>query len=307
MTRAVCLALAFITLSAAPALAEGAWGAPSVVCRITDPSLAEMSGIAVSRRTPGVFYVHNDSGDSARLFAVSKAGTVLATITVAGAKAVDWEDMAAGYDTQGRPTLYLGDIGDNLAARPEVTVYAIPEPKIDPAGKPATMQLAARSLSFRYPDGPRDAETLMAAPDGRALYVVAKERTTAPSGIYRIEPKWDAAVQTAARIGEVRFSDPLPAYPNLSTGGDISPDGTRMVVRTYQQAYEWRIPKGKRPEDAVSTSPAVYPLAFEQQGEAICYGSNSRAWLTTTERLPAPVLMYTWSEAKTAAAATPEK
>lgn len=290
----IALTAALATGAARAEPAIGAWGQPATICAITDERINEISGIAMSRANPGLYFVHNDSGDTARFFVMDKSGKARATVHVTNAQAIDWEDMAAAYDAECRPMVYLADIGDNLAARPEVAIYAVPEPKMPADGEPKTLEATAKTLRFRYPDGPRDAETLMADPMGRALYVVAKEREAKPSVIYRLEPKWDGPVQTAVKIGEVTFSDPLPFWPNLSTGGDISPDGTRMVVRTYQQAYEWWIPTGKRPEDVVATPPTAYPLAVDRQGEAICYGSNSRAWLTATEQLPAPVRMYIW-------------
>jgi hypothetical protein len=294
--------VAALALSIGPAVrAQGSWGSPTTVCSVSDERLSEMSGIAVSRANPGLFYVHNDSGDTARFFAVNKSGMVLATVNVTNATAVDWEDIAVAYDTDCRPMVYLADIGDNAAARPEVAIYAVPEPKIPSGAAPQTIEATAKVLRFRYPDGAHDAETLMADWLGRALYVVTKAK--AGSGVYRLEPKWDRPVQTAVKVGSVTFADPLPIYPNLATGGDISPDGLRMVVRTYQQAYEWRIPKGKRPDDVLGLAPTAYPLSLEPQGEAICYGSNSRTWLTTTEKLPAPVLLYTWTPETNAAKA----
>ncbi len=292
LLMALTAVLAMGTARAQPA--AGTWGQPATVCTITDERINEISGIAMSRVNPGLYFVHNDSGDTARFFVMDKSGKARATVNVTNAQAIDWEDIAAAHDAERRPMVYLADIGDNLAVRLEVAVYAVPEPRVNADGEPQMLEAAAKTLRFRYPDGPRDAETLMADPMGRALYVVAKEREAKPSGIYRLEPKWDGPVQTAVKIGQVTFSDALPFWPNLSTGGDISPDGTRMVVRTYQQAYEWRIPKGKQPEDVVGAPPTAYPLALDAQGEAICYGSNSRAWLTATEQLPAPVRMYTW-------------
>ena len=41
--------------------------------------------------------------------------------------------MATGKDEQGRPALFVADIGDNLGgAWPYVTVYRVPEPDWEP-------------------------------------------------------------------------------------------------------------------------------------------------------------------------------
>src|SRR6478736_9611993 len=60
---------------------------------ITDPALTEISGIHVGVRNSGVWWVHNDSGDTARVFALDATGAVRGTYSLAGASAVDWEDM----------------------------------------------------------------------------------------------------------------------------------------------------------------------------------------------------------------------
>lgn len=292
------LAAGALWAGAVGAHGAGSCGMPTTHCTITDERLNEISGIAMSRTNPGLFYVHNDSGDTARFFAVDAQGKVRATIRLAGVAAVDWEDIAVAPNAERVSTIYIGDIGDTPRKRSEAVIYAVPEPKIAPDGEPKTMEVTPRILRFKYPDGPRDAETLMADPAGRALYVVAKMWDGSPSGIYRLEPKWDGPVQTAVKVASVTFSDLLPIYPNMSTGGDISPDGSRVVVRTYQQAYEWRVPKGKSLDDTLKTAPTAHALALEPQGEAICYGLDNKTLFTTTENLPAPVRKYVWTEGK---------
>src|SRR5690606_12327811 len=44
------------------------FSAPMVLGSVDDARLAELSGLAASRRHPGLFYAHNDSGDVARVF-----------------------------------------------------------------------------------------------------------------------------------------------------------------------------------------------------------------------------------------------
>src|SRR2546427_279731 len=81
---------------------------------LRDPRLFEASGIAVSRAHPGVLWTHNDSGDSATVYAITLAGNLLATYRVPGATAVDWEDIALGPcpEHAGR-CLFIADTGDN--------------------------------------------------------------------------------------------------------------------------------------------------------------------------------------------------
>ena len=81
--------------------------------RIQHKDIAESSGVAASRKHPGVVWTHNDSGDAPRVFALdAHTCATIATYTIPGATAVDWEDMARGPDETGRSSLWFGDIGD---------------------------------------------------------------------------------------------------------------------------------------------------------------------------------------------------
>src|SRR5689334_8644757 len=76
--------------------------------RFDRAEIPESSGVVRSRRHPGVFWVHNDSGNPASLFAVDRTGRILGKFAV-GVPNLDWEDVA--IDERGR--LYVGDIGNN--------------------------------------------------------------------------------------------------------------------------------------------------------------------------------------------------
>src|SRR5262245_44525722 len=93
---------------------------------VADPRIVEASGIATSIVHPAVMYVHNDSGDSARFFALDgHTGRTVATYTVPGATNIDWEDIAVARDRRGVPSVWLADIGDNDANRTEVRIYRV--------------------------------------------------------------------------------------------------------------------------------------------------------------------------------------
>ena len=122
----------------------GTTGEPMLVCPdvadpvmasdIDDEDIAEASGIVASRTQPGVFWLHNDSGDQARFFAVDAGGQRIGVFNVGGAEAVDWEDMSSGPGTKPGEYLYFGDIGDNGEERDKITVYRVPEPDAAAAG-----------------------------------------------------------------------------------------------------------------------------------------------------------------------------
>src|SRR3954464_12793012 len=90
------------------------------VGRLEHPAIREASGIVASRRHPGVFWVHNDSGNPNFLFAVRRDGTLIREYAI-NVPNVDWEDIALDDDGH----LYLGDIGNNGARLPLRVVYRL--------------------------------------------------------------------------------------------------------------------------------------------------------------------------------------
>src|SRR5262249_2944115 len=154
--------------------------------KIANDEITELSGIVSSRRTNGVWWVHNDSGDSARLFAVGNDGRSLGEFHLAGVTATDWEDIGIGKGPKaGVSYLYGADIGDNAKARPSVQLYRVPEPAVDPAKSASAPQTldGVDTLTLTYPDGPHDAEAFFVDPKTGRLYIVSKQLGAA--GVYR--------------------------------------------------------------------------------------------------------------------------
>src|SRR5262245_60231493 len=131
------------------------------VAHVQIADLKESSGIVASRRHPGVFWSHNDSGDAARLFAFRRDGsavrasgdTAYTGIGIDTANNRDWEDITT--DDAGQ--LYVGDTGNNGNARDDLAIYVVPEP--DPAT--ATRATVARRIAYAYPD-----QTAFPPPEG---------------------------------------------------------------------------------------------------------------------------------------------
>lgn len=252
------------------ALAVPAWASSGMLFRLADPRLDEASGIARGIASPGVYYVQNDSGDPARFFAVdARSGRTRAVFIVPGARDHDWEDIAVAPDARGVSSLWIADIGDNDAARSDVQIYRIDEPQVDDGsqrtGAPDVWRL-------RYPGGPANAESLAVSPQGRA-YIVTK----VPSGhssVYEVPPRPDAdQVQPLTRIGAMTLhahpSIVPRAYQVLATGAALSTDGSVFAVRTYSDAYLWRV-RGGDLAAALRTAPTRVVLPLQPQGEGIC-------------------------------------
>jgi hypothetical protein len=144
--------------------------------------LTECSGIIASRNNANVLWVHNDSGDSARLFAFDTQGRRLGTYTLTGATHTDYEDIAIGPGPLTNVSyLYVGDIGDNGESRSNIRVYQIPEPAVysrQYTNPPTVGVKGVRSITLNYPDSPHNAESLFVDPWTGDLFIVTKESTT---------------------------------------------------------------------------------------------------------------------------------
>ena len=264
---------------------------------VSSDQLIEISGLAASRTNAGVLWAHNDSGDAARVFAMDVRGAHLATYTLAGADAVDWEDMAVGPSaSRDAFELYLGDIGDNARARPEVIVYRVREPAVDRGAAPVVGTLAdIERLTLRYPDGAHDAETLIVDPVSGDLIIVTKD--AGGSQIFRAPRTIDASSTTVLELaGRVDFSllkrrtefaadaPPLArAGGALATAGDISPDGDVIALRTYSAVWLWSRAPGQSIGEALTAPPCEAASAAEQQGEAIAFDADGRGYVTVSE------------------------
>src|SRR5690606_11546671 len=111
---------------------------------IASEELTEASGLVASRAHPGVLWLHNDSGDGPRLFALTEQGALLGEVTIEGAQAHDWEDIALGSGPEaGKSYLYIADTGDNGASRDDVQIYRVEEPALDAHGKPTSERVKA--------------------------------------------------------------------------------------------------------------------------------------------------------------------
>lgn len=247
---------------------------------ITNSALKEISGLDAGVASPGHYWVHNDSGDSARVFALTPAGATAATYTLTGASAVDWEDIAVGGGpVAGRSYLYVADIGDNARARSEVVVYRVPEPTVGASGTIALGGVEA--LRLRYPDGAHNAEALLADPQTGELVIVEKTSSGGTARVYRAPAGLQAGSLTTMSLAGT-LSLPTGST-HLVTGADLSADGTQLAVRTYARVLLWNRDPAGTLWAPFATTPCTGPLPSESQGEAIAFHPNGRGYVTVSE------------------------
>ncbi|TQN41951.1 hypothetical protein FHU33_1340 [Blastococcus colisei] len=257
---------------AVPASAEDVAAAPATQCQITDPRLAEISGLVA---VGDGYLAMNDGGEQLAVHMLDAACQVIDSHTAA-VDPYDPEDMAVAADG----SVWLADTGDNNTTRTTVALLAL-----RPDGTTGVFRLT-------YPDGPHDAEALLLAPDGTP-YVVTKEVLGA-SGVYSTPASAlvDGGTVALAKVAGVNMTltgtagGPVGrAGQLLVTGGAVSADGRRLALRTYTDAYVWPL-TGSDVVGALSAEPAIIPLPDSPQGEAITFAADGQSLLVASEGLP---------------------
>lgn len=261
---------------------------------IESSAIIEASGIAASRRNPGVLWVNNDSGDSARLFALTPSGRHLGIYSIAGASAYDWEDIAVGPGpVEGQSYIFIADIGDNACARSHVSVYRVSEPDVDPEQNPVSTAISgAVRLDMKYAGGADDAESMMVDPENGDLYIVTK-RADGNSKVLRYPAPHTPGVQvTMEEVATLHFGSGSLPGSTLATAADISPSGSHVIIKTYSNAFIWLRPYGSTLEEAFAGSPCPVPLRSEPQGEAIGFSSDGMSYFTLSEGTGQPLYRF---------------
>jgi hypothetical protein len=267
------------------------------VGRIEDPALDEISGMARSGRDPALLWVHNDSGDKARLHAVDLAGRYRAELRIDRADNADWEDLAS-FTLDGRPYLLVADIGNNEGRRKVLTLYVVEEPALAAGDRLAAEP--AWQIDYRYPDGPRDAEAVAIDEKLGAVYILSKRDV--PPRLYRVPLRAPGLEPVDAELVMAIEALPQPARRDLEfaplskdwywqpTAMDAAPDGSFVAVLTYGAVYYFRREPGAGIDDALASPPLRFALRGLRDAEALAIGDDSRQLFITVEARRAPLL-----------------
>ncbi len=259
--------------------------------RVNAPELREASGIVASRRNPGLLWVHNDGGHGL-LYAIDEHAQLVETFRLTGVQMTDWEDIAVGPGPDaGVAYLYVGDIGDNNDDRVSAAVYRVPEPVVTPSLASVTTSLpGAVALPFTYADKAHNAETLLLDPATADLYVVTK-RGKHPSGVYADPAPQSTTTMDLAEVDELAFGTGMLAGSNRATGGDISPDGQSILLRTYSNAFLWKR-AGRSVAATLAGDPCPVALAQEPQGEGIGFSADGKSYFSISEGISPTLYRY---------------
>jgi hypothetical protein len=262
--------------------------------RLQNKQMDEISGIAASGLHKDIYYVHNDSGDTSRFFAIKPQGNIVSVIYFKGDPkeslgVADCEDIAVGPGpSKGKSYVYMGDIGDNRAVRPYVTVYRMEE-QMSWIGKDSIVQASAEAVHFKYPGGPRDAETLMIDPIEKLIYIVSKraDSVTVYTSPLKFKPNDTLMLTERCKL----FFNGFKPFKWI-TAGDISKDGSQVLLKDYMRVYYWRRQQNEPIWKTMQRKPVELPYQQEKQGEAIGFTPDGKGYYTTSEGVFSPIYYY---------------
>ncbi len=262
-------------------LSISALGSGQDMVELQCAQLTESSGVAVSTRNPQIIWTHNDSGDIARLFAFTRDGQWRAEVRLKGAKAVDWEDMCS-FRRDGKSYLAIGDVGDNSHKRDSIAIYIIEEPELNTDGKKVEglMLTDFQRIDIRYADGAVNCESLAYDPLHDQFLLATKELLRCR--LFTLPAKFEQRSEPV--IAQSQQAVGLP----LTTGADISADGTQLVITTYGPASLFE----RRADNSWEVNASkikLLPLPARKQGESVCFTEDNAGLLLTSEFAPTPL------------------
>jgi hypothetical protein len=266
----------------------------NITGHLQNKQMDEISGIAASGIHDGIYYVHNDSGDTSRFFAITPEGKIKSVIYFKGDSKLkfgvhDCEDIAVGPGpVKGKSYVYVGDIGDNVSIYRYITVYRIEEQKTWIGGDSIILANAV-PIHFTYPDGSRDAETLMIDPIEKLIYIVSKRTDSVTVYTSPLNFKANDTLVLTKRC-KLFFNGFRPF--KWITAGDISKDGQQVLLKDYVKVYYWKRSNNEPVWKTMQRKPVELPYQQEKQGEAIGFTPDGKGYYTTSEGVFSPIYYY---------------
>ena len=276
---------------------------------IDNSKINEASGIASSKINPKLIWVHNDSGDMARVYAIGLDGSYLGVLRLPGIIARDWEDMSIGPGPKDNTDyIYIGDIGDNFSKKNKKRIYRFEEPEVnsttpsnlifnlDTDTLPTDTINDVDKITFTYPDNKSDSETLMIDPLTRDIYIITK-RESSPY-IYSLPyPQSTSSIIVADLIGNLTISPKRPyLMSDRIVSGDISRDGSMILIKTYYQIILINRNSKLPFSSIIKEEQRVLDYIVEPQGESACWSWDQSGYFTISEQVKnTPVHLYYYS------------
>lgn len=239
---------------------------------LENKEIEEASGMAFSRDHDGLIYTHNDSGGGRRVYLIDSLGKGMGVFKLKGVWNRDWEDIAVGPGPDPKLNyVYVGEIGDNQLKYTNIFIYRFPEPE----QFLEAMEVEPEILKLSYPDGAKDAETLMVDPISKDIFILTKRDSL--NILYKTtQEAFESKEAVLEKVMELPFT--------MSVAGDISVDGKEILIKNYFTVYYWRRNENETIAQALARDPLILPYKPEPQGEAIGFHPNGKSYFTLSEK-----------------------
>ena len=259
------------------------FGFGKIVGKIENKTIKEASGLVESIENQNGLWTHNDGGDGPFLYFISNLDAkILKKISLVGIKNEDWEDLAIGPSILGDTStyIYLGDIGDNKKNKTIKKIHFFREPKIKDFDNEIIEINDIKTISFYSEKKIENFETLMIDPNSKELFLIAKNKKK-KQNIYKIDTE-------NIEIDEIQKAKKyltlnLKNLKGEITGGEISRNGQKCLIKTYKNVFLWERKKDEKWKNIWSQAPKILKYIPESQGEAICWSNDENAYFTLSE------------------------
>ncbi|WP_299047142.1 hypothetical protein [uncultured Polaribacter sp.] len=233
--------------------------------------LKEVSGVEFVSSS-NLIWVHNDGGNSSKLYLVSEKGKIIKVVDVK-AKNHDWEDLTS--DNKGN--LYIGDFGNNRNRRKNLRILKVDQQYL------TTNSAEVTKIEFSYPNQKKfppkkknrffDTESFFYFKNN--FYIFTKSRVKNKFGktfLYKIPAQKGKHV--AELIGEYDNCEDNDCW---ITSADISPNGDKVVLLSQQNILVFSNFRG---DNFFSGDIKEIKLSYRSQKEGVCFKDNNTLLVT---------------------------
>jgi hypothetical protein len=250
-----------------------------VVCTLKISDLQNVTGMVAT--DTAIYAV--EGGDKAQAGTLElwtiNAKTCATSVTGYGIKPIDPEDLSMGQDG----AVWVGDVGAGVTGQPNGRSWVTME-QITLQQPPAT------PWRVLYPSGVKfNAQAvLLDGNDSPIIFSAESGKSTIYVPSAKMSPDTTTGLPALKKVGvftpvATGTDTPLTAAVGnmIVTGAAKSPDGSKVVLRTYSDAYEYTVgADGDIVKAITTTTPVITPLPSEAPGRAITYSADGKTFLT---------------------------
>ncbi|XP_046547171.1 uncharacterized protein LOC124257196 [Haliotis rubra] len=229
-----------------------------------------ISGLAASRRHPGILYaIQDNEGDGDVYILDATDGSVKGVLIVQHGEETDWEDIAVGPCPDGDSCIYIADSG-NTNQKSSNVVYRVKEPDYTYT---QDIPLTGR---YHYTWNHPVSEALIVDASGN-VYVLSEASGTGSTLGQLPSSGWTSGSPTAVKTV---LTLPISTANKGPLAADISPDGKQLLIKSLHHIYEWSMPDKDVKKALNHPGKTIQGYKPENRGESIAWSSDGRGFYT---------------------------